>query len=188
MAIFVTEFGTSKADGSGGVYFDECDKWMKWMDDNNISWANWSFCDKNETSAALKPNAVASRNWNDVSQSGEYIKSKLAEPYKEKYQECTGQNELILPELLCDTCDAVEDINNNVAVNIYPNPTEDGRFSIEAPFQVEMIAIYDMLGKEVERIENLNNDNYITHNLQKGIYQVKIYGSKFITVKKLIKK
>ena len=45
-----------------------------------------------------------------------------------------------------------------------------------------------MLGKEVERIENLNNDTYITHNLQKGIYQVKIYVSKLITVKKLIKK
>lgn len=188
LAIFVTEFGTSKADGSGGVYFDECNKWMKWMDDNNISWANWSFCDKKETSAALKPNAVSSGNWNDVSESGEYIKSKLAEPYKEKFQKCDSQGgELIFPELLCDTCHSVEDINNEIAVNIFPNPIEES-FTIDAPFQVERIVIYDMLGKEVERIENLNNDNYITHNLQKGIYQVKIYGSKFITVKKLIKK
>lgn len=189
LAIFVTEFGTSRSDGNGGVYLDECDKWMDWMDENNISWANWSFCDKNETSAALNPNAVAKGDWNDVSESGKYIKNKLAEPYKDKYIQCSGQQEPILPEILCDTCDAVEDIQNDLNVQIYPNPiNQDNSFFIDAPFSVEKIIIYDMLGKEIERIENLNNNNYITHNLQKGIYQIKIYGSKFITVKKLIKK
>lgn len=88
LAIFVTEFGTSDASGNGGVYFDECDTWMNWMDERMISWSNWSFCDKNESSAALNPGAVASQNWTDVSKSGRYIMKKLWEP--KGYESCEG--------------------------------------------------------------------------------------------------
>ena len=55
IAIFVSEWGTSAADGNGGIYLDEVLKWTEYMKDNNISWANWSLSDKNESSALLKP-------------------------------------------------------------------------------------------------------------------------------------
>ncbi len=51
--IFVSEWGTSDASGNGGVFEEETKKWLDFMSVNNISWCNWSLCDKNETSAAL---------------------------------------------------------------------------------------------------------------------------------------
>lgn len=88
LAIFVTEFGTSRADGNGGVFASECDVWMKWMEKNKISWANWSFVDKNETSAALVPGAVSKKNWVDLSVSGKYIINYLRKP--KAYESCQG--------------------------------------------------------------------------------------------------
>ena len=80
--VFVSEFGVSIYDGGGGedrnVYFKEADRWMEWMDANSISWANWSLCDKNESSAALVPGAVKNGNWEagDLSASGQYIRTQ----------------------------------------------------------------------------------------------------------------
>lgn len=53
LPVFISEWGTSSADGSGGVYLEEARKWIDFMNENKISWANWSLCDKNESSAAL---------------------------------------------------------------------------------------------------------------------------------------
>lgn len=89
LAIFVTEFGTSKADGNGGVFATECDVWMKWMEQKKISWANWSFVDKNETSAALVPGAVAKKEWTNLSESGKYIMNQLWKP--KAYESCNGE-------------------------------------------------------------------------------------------------
>ncbi|HTF80733.1 MAG TPA: cellulase family glycosylhydrolase, partial [Cytophagales bacterium] len=79
IALFVTEFGTSLASGDGGPFLAEGQKWMDWMAANNISWANWSFCDKAEVSAALNSGACGS-NWNNTSTSGTWIKQKLTTP------------------------------------------------------------------------------------------------------------
>lgn len=59
LPVFVTEWGTSAADGNGGVYLDEAQKWIDFMNERGISWANWSLCDKNESSASLKSGANA---------------------------------------------------------------------------------------------------------------------------------
>lgn len=57
LPVFVSEWGTSNADGSGGFYESESREWLDFLDKNRISWANWSLCDKNETSAAVKNGA-----------------------------------------------------------------------------------------------------------------------------------
>ena len=64
--IFISEWGTSAADGSGGVYPDETRKWIEFMDSNNLSWANWSLCNKQESSAALNQDG-------SLSQSGQLV-------------------------------------------------------------------------------------------------------------------
>ncbi len=53
LPVFVSEWGTSAADGNGGIYLEESKKWIDFMNERGISWANWSLCDKNESSAAL---------------------------------------------------------------------------------------------------------------------------------------
>lgn len=57
LPIFVSEWGTSDASGGGGVYLEESQAWIEFMKQNQLSWANWSLCDKNEASAAIIPGA-----------------------------------------------------------------------------------------------------------------------------------
>ena len=73
--IFVSEWGTSSADGNGGVFTDETNRWLNYMADKKISWCNWSLCDKNETSAALNQGANASDGLSnsELSDSGKIV-------------------------------------------------------------------------------------------------------------------
>ena len=75
LAVFVSEWGASRADGSGGVFTQESETWLNFLHQNGISWANWSLCDKNETSAALKPGTPTNRPWtgNDLTPSGKFV-------------------------------------------------------------------------------------------------------------------
>ncbi len=75
IAIFVSEWGTSAADGSGGVFLNESCEWLDFLDARRISWANWSLCDKAETSAALNPGASVNGGWtqNELSESGRFV-------------------------------------------------------------------------------------------------------------------
>ena len=74
--IFVSEWGTSSADGNGGVFLDEAQKWVDWMKKNNISWASWSLSDKNESSAVLKPGSSII-NDNNLTTSGNFVKKAI---------------------------------------------------------------------------------------------------------------
>lgn len=93
--VFASEFGTSKADGTGGNYFDECDKWLSYLNEFNISWCNWALSNKAETSAVFMPyvsgvsNATSLDPGNDMkwenfelTDSGNYVRSRiLGVPY-----------------------------------------------------------------------------------------------------------
>ena len=73
--MFVSEWGTSAADGSGGVYLEESRKWIDFMNEHGISRVNWSLCDKNESSAALVPGADADDgiSMDELSESGKFV-------------------------------------------------------------------------------------------------------------------
>ncbi len=75
LPVFVSEWGTSAADGSGGVYLDEAQKWIDFMNENGISRVNWSLCDKNETSAAVISGADISDgiSYDELTESGRFV-------------------------------------------------------------------------------------------------------------------
>ena len=79
LPVFVSEWGTSRADGSGGVFLTESAQWLDFLDSRGISWCNWSLCDKGETSAALRPGAPPSGSWSesDLSESGRFVFSRF---------------------------------------------------------------------------------------------------------------
>ncbi len=79
LPIFVSEWGTSAADGSGGVFLDASAEWLDFLNARGISWANWSLCDKGETSAALRPGTSANGSWteSDLSASGQFVFSRF---------------------------------------------------------------------------------------------------------------
>jgi endoglucanase len=57
VAVFCSEWGTSASNGNGGPFLDRADEWLSFLDQNKISWVNWSLCNKNEASAAF--NAIS---------------------------------------------------------------------------------------------------------------------------------
>lgn len=75
--IFVSEWGTSRADGSGGVYPKESDEWLEFLAGLKISWCNWSLGDRDETSAALKPGSPEGWSEEDLTESGRYVYARL---------------------------------------------------------------------------------------------------------------
>jgi endoglucanase len=83
VALFVSEFGTSEASGTGKLDSAEVEVWMKFMNDNKLSWCNWSIADLTETSAALKPGASGNGGWSDanLSTSGLLIRGKIRSGY-----------------------------------------------------------------------------------------------------------
>lgn len=79
-ALFVTECGTSTASGDGGPYLTEMQTWIDWMATNRISWINWNYADKSETSSALSPGACGTSSWSNTSASGSFMKKKISSP------------------------------------------------------------------------------------------------------------
>lgn len=79
LPLFVTEWGTSQASGRGGIYLEESDMWLDFLDENGISWANWSLSSKHESSAAIVINRSTTGDWkeDDLSDSGKYVRDRL---------------------------------------------------------------------------------------------------------------
>ncbi len=90
VAVFVSEWGTSKATGHGGPYLEPADEWLNFLNKNNISWVNWSLTNKNESSGAFRPFVMnehdaaaldpgADLKWeaSELSISGEYVRARI---------------------------------------------------------------------------------------------------------------
>ena len=80
LPVFISEWGTSRADGSGGVFLEESRVWLDFLDQRGISWCNWSLCDKDETSAALRPGAPQDGPWgqDQLTESGQFVFSRFS--------------------------------------------------------------------------------------------------------------
>jgi endoglucanase len=81
LPLFVTEWGVGEADGNGVFDMEKNAAWLKWMEDNKLSWANWNITDKKETTAILLPGAPATGNWTEdqLTPAGNYIRKVLRE-------------------------------------------------------------------------------------------------------------
>ena len=73
--LFVTEFGTCDASGNGGYDFNNANAWMKLLGDNNISYANWSLCNKGEAASMISSSCNKTSKWtgNDLTESGKWL-------------------------------------------------------------------------------------------------------------------
>lgn len=56
--VFATEWGTVSADGNGSPNQSASQAWISWMNQNNVSWANWSASAIKEQSAAFQNLAI----------------------------------------------------------------------------------------------------------------------------------
>ncbi|MBN2531963.1 MAG: cellulase family glycosylhydrolase [Spirochaetales bacterium] len=59
--------------------FTEADTWVNWLNSNNISWINWSFCNRDDKSAILKPGVSMAGPWasSDFTDAGTWVIQKI---------------------------------------------------------------------------------------------------------------
>ncbi|TPN82853.1 glycoside hydrolase family 5 protein [Aquimarina algicola] len=75
IALFVTEWGATNADGNGNANQAETNKWMKFIKDNKLSHANWSVSDKNEGSSIVQSGqGINGLETNKLTPTGEFVK------------------------------------------------------------------------------------------------------------------
>lgn len=79
LPIFATEFSISEASGTGRLDKASGNRWMKLLNQYNISYAAWSLCNKDETSALLAPGCSKTSGWSkkDFSAAGRWYLSKV---------------------------------------------------------------------------------------------------------------
>jgi endoglucanase len=72
LAIFISESAGMEASGNGPLNNEEWQKWIDWMEANQLSWITWSISDKDETCSVLKASAASDGNWkeSDLKESG----------------------------------------------------------------------------------------------------------------------
>ena len=70
LPIFATEFGICDASGNGNLDIEEANKWIDFLNSNNISWMCWNLSNKDESSALLK-NTNKVTGWTNDELSGE---------------------------------------------------------------------------------------------------------------------
>jgi len=78
-ALFVTEYGTTAANGDAPIDAAETQTWWNWCDAHGISYLAWSLSDKAEASAALRPGASAFGGWpaDQLTRSGTMVRDHL---------------------------------------------------------------------------------------------------------------
>ena len=77
--VFVSEYGLCDASGNGGNDLGQAQSWIDTMDQHGISYAVWSFCNKEETSALIASSCRKTSDFTreDLSESGKWIYDML---------------------------------------------------------------------------------------------------------------
>ncbi|MBE7171227.1 MAG: cellulase family glycosylhydrolase [Williamsia sp.] len=83
--LFISEWGVSNYSGNGGDDYNNSQAWLNLLAGGNssglkVSWTNWNYADKSETSSALQPNACSTGSWNNTSTSGTWVKDHILNP------------------------------------------------------------------------------------------------------------
>ncbi|MGW1812142.1 cellulase family glycosylhydrolase [Streptomyces sp. NPDC002125] len=83
LPLFVTEFGTVSATGGGAMDRSSTTAWLDLLDQLKISYANWTYSDADESSAAFRPGTCAGSDYSSsgvLTESGALLKSRISTP------------------------------------------------------------------------------------------------------------
>lgn len=154
VALFVTEYGTCDASGDGGFNAAESKRWWTFLDQNNLSYCNWSVADKVETASVLMPFASRNGNWteDDLTESGKLVKADLVA----KCDNPTG---------------ILEDNMVESSMRLYPTPFVD-QLNINCLGEFD----YDILDLRGNILSKGTGTNHVIagSNLPAGMYVVKV--------------
>ena len=79
LPILVSECAGMEASGNGPINKQEWQRWLQWMNENNISWCAWSISDKDETCSMIKNTSSPVSGWtdNDLKEWGQIVREEL---------------------------------------------------------------------------------------------------------------
>ncbi len=79
LPIFVSEFGICDASGNGGIDYNQSEEWIKFLNENNISWVMWNLSNKQETSAIILSSCNKTTSWtlDELSAAGKWFVEAL---------------------------------------------------------------------------------------------------------------
>ncbi|WP_250288943.1 cellulase family glycosylhydrolase [Streptomyces atroolivaceus] len=83
LPLFVSEFGTVSATGGGAMDRASTTAWLDLLDQLKISYANWTYSEAPESSAALKPGTCNGSDYSSsgvLTESGALLKSRISTP------------------------------------------------------------------------------------------------------------
>lgn len=187
IALFVTEWGTCNSSAQGDVDYTSTEAWWKFMDQNMISWCNWSICDKEETAAALMPEASAVGGWSesDISESGMYVRNKIMDWYEETFTAMLDDVEpLILDFELYQNYPNPFNPNTTISYTVGTNN--------HSPLQHVDLSVYNILGQKVATLVSEKqragtyNVKFKAINLVSGIYLYSLKAGNSNLKKKMI--
>lgn len=80
LCIIISEWGTTTLTGNDNLSLDASAEWLDFLNNNNISWINWSFSNKDEDSAILLPVTITEPAdiEKNLTESGIFIKSVIS--------------------------------------------------------------------------------------------------------------
>ena len=115
--VFVSEYGLCDASGNGGNDLAQAGIWVDTMDQLGVSYAVWSFCNKNETSALIASNCQKTSSFaeEDLSESGKWIYALLHE--EEKDQEKKTETSTICDASADNSADVQNLVNGDFTVD-----------------------------------------------------------------------
>lgn len=75
IAVFVTEYGITDASGDGEIDYEETDRWLSFLKENDISYTLWNLSNKAENSAMIKPDCdkITAWDYDDLTECGRWF-------------------------------------------------------------------------------------------------------------------
>lgn len=147
------------------------------------------FCDDNfcytpevEFTPATKPNVVAAKSsvkWtfhvdpSNISGSGKVQVQFFSDSQRRNLIAETDKNAVITADKSLNT----KNISKTIDIKISPNPVDD-YFTLQNDLSVNKIAIYNIVGKEVESFKHQSGNAYNISNYSRGIYIVRMFDSR----------
>ena len=80
LPVFISEFSICDASGNGGIDYDSAAEWMDLINGRNMSYASWSLCNKNETSALISSDCNKTSGWDvsELSEAGKWLRMTIS--------------------------------------------------------------------------------------------------------------
>jgi len=187
IALFATEWGTCNYDAQGKVDTVQTQAWWSFMDQNMISWCNWSICDKEETAAALKPGAGSTGGWSqeELSESGMFVREKIIDWYENMYTALPEKGQALIKDF-----ELYQNFPNPF------NPVTTIRYTVgahtPADFRHVDLTVYNIAGQKVSALVSQKQSagtydvKFDAAGLSSGVYMCVLSVDNFKEMKKMI--